>query len=63
MGQWKPGDVVVLKSGGPTMTVANVRQDGKVVCEWFDDNKPQGRAFDPDVLEPPPPPGPATYTP
>jgi uncharacterized protein YodC (DUF2158 family) len=30
----KPGDVVMLKSGGHPLTVAEV-SDGKVVCVWM----------------------------
>jgi uncharacterized protein YodC (DUF2158 family) len=30
----KPGDVVILKSGGHPLTVAEVN-DGKVVCVWM----------------------------
>jgi uncharacterized protein YodC (DUF2158 family) len=30
----KPGDVVMLKSGGHPLTVAEVN-DGKVVCVWM----------------------------
>lgn len=28
------GDVVVLKSGGPKMTIGSI-QDGKATCLWF----------------------------
>lgn len=31
----KPGDVVMLNSGGPMMCIANIR-DGKATCSWFD---------------------------
>ncbi len=43
--QFRPGDVVTLKSGGPRMTIASV--DGRsVLCEWFaDDQQPQSRSF------------------
>lgn len=43
--QFKPGDVVSLKSGGPQMTIATV--DGQsAFCEWFtDDQEPQGKSF------------------
>jgi uncharacterized protein YodC (DUF2158 family) len=43
--QFKPGDIVSLKSGGPRMTVASV--EGRTVsCEWFaDDQQPQSRSF------------------
>lgn len=33
--QWKIGDVVQLKSGGPQMTVTRVHHDGDVDCQWF----------------------------
>ena len=32
----QPGDLVLLKSGGPLMTVHAIDQAG-VVCTWFDD--------------------------
>jgi len=37
---FKAGDVVVLKSGGPKMTVRSYEpQDGEeATCEWFDKN-------------------------
>jgi uncharacterized protein YodC (DUF2158 family) len=31
---FEPGDVVTLKSGGPTMTVIGVKEDG-VQCMWY----------------------------
>lgn len=31
----KPGDLVVLKSGGPWMTVHRVESDATVTCMWF----------------------------
>lgn len=33
----KLGDVVVLKSGGPEMTVTNVDKELGLNCAWFDD--------------------------
>ena len=34
--QFKVGDVVQLKSGGPKMTVTYVNpSEGKVFCDWF----------------------------
>jgi uncharacterized protein YodC (DUF2158 family) len=49
--QLKPGDVVKLKSGGPLMTVKKREGDGRVWCEWFDGNQPEGRYFDEVVLK------------
>jgi uncharacterized protein YodC (DUF2158 family) len=48
--QWNPGDLVGVKSGGPTMTVAGLEM-GKVICEWFDGAKQMGGVFTPSVLE------------
>lgn len=43
--QFKPGDVVCLKSGGPLMTIATVEGQG-AFCEWFtDDQQLQSRTF------------------
>ena len=33
---FKPGQVVRLKSGGPRMTVKEILPDGRVVCQWED---------------------------
>lgn len=47
----KAGDIVMLKSGGPPMTVAWV-EDGKAYCEWFDSRKePRGQQYDLVVLQ------------
>jgi uncharacterized protein YodC (DUF2158 family) len=47
MSNFKPGDTVRMKSGGPLMTVSHIRQqDGEIWCEWFDSkDEPQSRAF------------------
>jgi uncharacterized protein YodC (DUF2158 family) len=43
--EFKPGDVVQLKSGGPFMTIIKLAA-GTADCEWFDDKKnPQERRF------------------
>ena len=34
--EFKAGDVVRLKSGGPKMTVVEVRNDGWISCLWFE---------------------------
>lgn len=39
------GDTVILKSGGPVMTVTYVGREGKVDCTWF--NK-EGGNFSPN---------------
>ncbi|WP_108178826.1 DUF2158 domain-containing protein [Phreatobacter oligotrophus] len=48
------GDLVRLKSGGPTMTVERVDDDGMVQCLWFPTpgKPPSSRSFSFGVLEP-----------
>jgi len=49
--QFKPGDVVVLRSGGPSMTVECIEEDGRVSCRWFDDQGKQAASvFSPAML-------------
>ena len=36
--EFECGDVVMLKSSGPKMTVARNDEDGLVVCDFFDCN-------------------------
>jgi uncharacterized protein YodC (DUF2158 family) len=53
--EFKKGDVVRLKSGGPRMTVQDLGsftgiEDG-VVCVWFENNKQQSAVFDRAGLE------------
>jgi len=54
----KPGDLVVLKSGGPTMTVDAVNTDifdddkiTGIVCVWFVGEKLERVRFDPRALD------------
>ena len=37
MSEFKAGEVVELKSGGPLMTVERVTEDGYVNCVWFNE--------------------------
>lgn len=46
----KIGDVVVLKTGGPTMTVDEVRQDGVMDVVWFSDREVHRDAFLPSQV-------------
>lgn len=46
MSEFKEGDVVYLKSGGPAMTITEISDGDSVWCNWFDkDQKLQGQAF------------------
>ena len=54
--QFKPGDVVRLKSGGPKMTVEQVAEaamTGKMAVwtVWFEGTKKLSSTFVPDALE------------
>jgi uncharacterized protein YodC (DUF2158 family) len=45
------GDIVKLKSGGPTMTVRDIKDGKYAVCVWFDGSTPQRNEFDLITLE------------
>ena len=47
----QPGDVVILKSGSPPMTVEAV-EEGKAWCTWFDGSKALRHVFPLHALEP-----------
>lgn len=56
MANFTPGMLVILKSGGPLMTVEKTYTaadgDPRVTCHWFDkDNKPSSEKFRPEMLE------------
>jgi uncharacterized protein YodC (DUF2158 family) len=50
--QFKTGDVVQLKSGGPKMTVGGYNNLGHVVCKWFAGTESKHGMFAQDSLEP-----------
>ena len=53
----KIGDVVILKSGGPPMTVNNIGDYSSrglnpgVLCVWFESSKRIEDIFHPDTIE------------
>lgn len=47
----KSGDVVVLKSGGPRMTVRSRTPEGDLFCNWFDGRELKGSSFAEVTLE------------
>lgn len=48
----KVGDVVVLKSGGPKMTVDTLQNTRKnLVCCWMENGQIQYAEFKPDMLK------------
>ncbi len=57
MDEFKVGDVVQLKSGGPAMTVHSIGDfsptgpNPGLHCVWFDGAKKVGDVFDPRVVE------------
>jgi uncharacterized protein YodC (DUF2158 family) len=56
--QFKIGDIVQLKSGGPAMTVVNFDGIGWLICNWIDKSqKLQSHAFPPDAVIHAPDPG------
>jgi uncharacterized protein YodC (DUF2158 family) len=62
MSALKSGDLVVLKSGGPVMTVDTVNTDifddnkvTGVLCAWFVGNKLERARFDRNAIVPAPP--------
>jgi uncharacterized protein YodC (DUF2158 family) len=54
MNEFKPGDVVRLKSGGPKMTVDQIDASSSrktVWCDWFEGSKKFSDTFPPTSLE------------
>lgn len=53
MADLKIGDVVTLKSGGPSMTIENIgvyMYETKALCTWFDGNKKISDTFKLEAL-------------
>ena len=49
--QFNIGDVVMLKSGGPNMTVEHIDDDPVLIyCAWFDGKEKKQNSFPPDAL-------------
>ncbi|EPF4546975.1 YodC family protein [Citrobacter murliniae] len=48
------GDLVVLKSGGPDMTIKAVYSD-EIFCQWFAGKKLESGRFAPESLKTPDP--------
>ncbi|ULB09567.1 DUF2158 domain-containing protein [Cereibacter azotoformans] len=50
--EFKPGDIVQLKSGGPAMTVeGRASPGGKYWCDWFKGASRERGAFDEPSLK------------
>jgi uncharacterized protein YodC (DUF2158 family) len=48
--QFKVGDTVQLKSGGPIMTI-HYQDSTDWYCVWFKENQLIGNSFDPNALK------------
>ncbi|MEE9386259.1 MAG: DUF2158 domain-containing protein [Nannocystaceae bacterium] len=48
---FKVGDTVRLRSGGPLMTIDRILERGDVSCTWFAGGKAECRPFAPRTLE------------
>lgn len=52
MTEFKPGDVVQLKSGGPLMTVDYCNEDiDTICCSWFHGKARNQEQFHPETLQ------------
>lgn len=51
MKKFSEGDVVKLKSGGPTMTVQGHDTRGYAICKWFNDREPTTETFSEESLK------------
>jgi len=51
--EFKVGDVVTLKSGGPKMTILQIQEFniGKMaICQWFNGNDLEAKMFNTETL-------------
>lgn len=48
--QFKVGEIVILKSGSPEMTIESIDTDNKFVCVWIDNNQAYRFTFEATVL-------------
>jgi uncharacterized protein YodC (DUF2158 family) len=51
--EFKPGDVVALKSGGPRMTIKFI-ENGEASCTWFEGGKLSHASFGLEMIQTPP---------
>jgi len=51
VGEYKVGDIVQLKSGGPKMTIDGI-EEGEYLCKWFAGSKVEWGSFKPETLKP-----------
>ncbi len=54
MADWKKGDLVEVKAGGPRMVIDDIHANGSVFCLWFDGKKRDSGMFAPETLKPSP---------
>lgn len=51
--EWKAGDTVRLKSGGPRMTIQEIgtmTSETLIVCAWFENTTVKRDKFEPEML-------------
>jgi uncharacterized protein YodC (DUF2158 family) len=49
MAEFKVGDTVKLRSGGPLMTIYAIDSD-EISCQWFNNDEIKGATFNSEVL-------------
>ena len=48
--EFKIGDVVMLKSGGPSMTISEIGANDIITCIWFENSELKSAYFKAHVL-------------